>query len=205
MPDACGAVGFAPARGAVRVVRDMEVLPGGTRREVGRHLERADVFDRMQAAAVAAAAKAGVAVVMPFTPGQVSMARHYRGLVERHGAGGMRCASMEAGRGGSGSGGGFMDAYLDEGREIARLQRRIGDGAALCLRRVRPSARGGAKAGLIKDRALVDAVCIEGLTVSEVLARAGWSCKGEWRAKARAALAGALDRMMGYDLDVNTR
>lgn len=198
VPDAGEAVGFAPARGPVRVVRDMEVLPGGTRREVGRHLERVDVFDRMHRAAAVSAERAGVVFVAPFSAGQVAMGRHYAGLMERHRGGGMRCASLEAGRAG-GSGGGFMDAYLDEGREIALLQRRIGAGAALVLRRVRPSARGEAKAGLILDRRLVDGVCVEGMTVSEVLVGAGWATYGKAREGARVALAASLDRMMGYD------
>lgn len=89
-----------------------------------------------------------------------------------------------------------MDAYLAVGREIDQLRARIGAGAALVLRRVRPSARGSRVT--IADRRLVDLVCIGGMTFDAVLQRHGWAIKGEYRAGLRDALAGALDRMQGY-------
>ncbi|WP_235841862.1 hypothetical protein [Cereibacter johrii] len=132
----------------------------------------------------------------PFSPGQIAMARHYRGLVERHSAGGVRCSSIEAQRGGSPTGGEFMDGYLREGEELARLRARIGTGSALAVRRIRPSKR-GSKAAIL-DRTLVDMVALSGLTLSEVLAAHGWAKRTDSLSALRIALAAALDRMQGY-------
>ena len=198
LPDNHGAVGYAPARGPLRLDRDWTVQRGGTRVQTGAHWVRADVFDVMDLAARKAHARHGEGAA--YQPGfswvQIDTARRYAVLSERHGAGGMRCASLEAGRGGSG-GGSFIDAYLAEGVALARLHVAIGAGVALSVRRVRPSARGGAGAGLIHDRVLVDAVCLAGLTLSKVLVRHGWSNYGVHVAGLRGALCAALDRMQG--------
>jgi hypothetical protein len=194
-PADVGPVPVAPARGAMRVHDVEEVVNGLRKRLLGRRLEQADVFDVMIAQARRRHGDAA-GFVPPFTPGQVYMARHYRGLTERHAAGGVRCASLEAGR--EGGGGDFMDAYLAVGRELDRLHGRIGPGQALVLRRVRPSAR-GSRAG-ISDRRIVDMVCLCGMTLGQVLEAHGWAVKGQYRDGVRTALCGALDRMQGYDL-----
>ena len=186
-PASCGPeIPVAPAFGAYRVFQPMELLQGGLQRPSGfagrNAIVRADVFDAMKAGA--------------FTSSQIDMARHYRDLTERHTAGGMRCASLEAGRGGGGSGE-FIVAYVKEGQVLASLHRRIGPGAALVVRRIRPSARGGA-AGIILDRDLVDRVCLGQQTLSQVLRGFGWSEAKKHRDALRTALAGALDRMQGY-------
>ncbi|PKP67931.1 MAG: hypothetical protein CVT83_07595 [Alphaproteobacteria bacterium HGW-Alphaproteobacteria-5] len=206
-PGACGPdIPVAPARGACRVVTPVRMVEGSEarvvadgHRGVGEAAARkgvmlADVFDRMAAWAEARGE------ALPFTSGQVAMARLYRNLVERHEAGGMRCSSLETGSAGGGTGGEFIDAYVVAGDEITRLQRRIGTGAAMVVRRVRPSARGGAARGIITDRELVDAVCLHDRTLSEVLDKHGWAIKGEHRERLRVALAACLDRMQGYDL-----
>ncbi len=194
-PADVGPVPVAPARGPQRVVTDYVALPGGMRRAAGRRLEAADVFDLMLAQAVRRHGDSVGPVVMPFSWGQIAIARHYRALVERHDGGGVKCSSLDGGRAG-GSGGDFMDAHLAVGREIDGLRRRIGAGSALVLRRVRPSDRGSRAS--ITDRALVDLVCLAGMTLDGVLARHGWSVEGRYRAALRVALAGALDRMQGY-------
>lgn len=194
-PDSVGPVPVAPARGPQRVVTDWAALPGGMRRALGRRLEEADVFDVMHAQALRRHGDSAAAFEAPFTPGQIAMARHYRGLTERHAAGGVRCASLEAGRGG-GSGGEFMDAFLAVGRELDALHARIGGGVSLTLRRVRPSDRGSRIS--ITDRRLVDMVCLAGLTFDAVLQGHGWSVYGQHRHALRTALVGALDRMQGY-------
>ncbi len=186
-PESCGSeIPVAPAFGAFQVFQPMELLKGGMQRPsgyLGRNaLRRADVFDAMVSA--------------PFTSSQVGIARHYRDLTERHAAGGMRCASLEAGRGGGGSGE-FIDTYVREGRELEMLHQRIGRGIAMAVRRIRPSARGAA-AGIIHDRSLVDMVCLGQLTFSQVLRHFGWSEAKKHRMVLRAALAGSLDRMQGY-------
>lgn len=186
---------FGPGRGAVRLVRDVVALPGGTRRHVGNHWEEADQFDAMCRAAVLRHERAGGegVAVLPFTTGQMWVARLYRALVERHSSGGVRCVQLDGARGG---GGDFMDAHLDIARRIDGLRRAIGGGSAMVLRRIRPSVRGSRHG--ITDRAVVDAVCLGGKSLSQVLAGHGWACKGEHREALRLALASALDRMQGY-------
>ena len=192
-----GPVPVAPARGAVKVGPIWEGQAGGTRRLVGHRAEAADVFDRMIHGARERHARSGsdVPFALPFTPGQTYMARHYRDLTERYSAGGVRCSSTEAGRGG-GEGGGFMDAYMADGCELAALHRKIGWGSAMVLRRVRPSARGSRVT--IFDRRLVDLVCLGGKTLSQVLRAHGWSDDCKHRDLLRLALCAALDRMQGY-------
>lgn len=196
-----GPVPVAPARGPQRVVTDFVAVPGGVRRIVGRHLEEADVFDVMLAQARRRHGDSDAPFVPPLSWGQIAIARHYRALVERHDAGGVRCASLEAGRSG-GSGGDFMDAHLAIGREIDRLRARIGAGSALVLRRVRPSDRGSRAS--ITDRALVDLVAIGNLTLDSVLQRHGWAVHLQYRQALKTALAGALDRMQGYGVQGTT-
>ena len=133
------------------------------------------------------------------TDEQVGMARLYHTLVQDLEAGAVRCVSLEGQTGGGGTREGFTDHRLDLSRRVDGLRARIGSGVALAVRRVRPSARGdGAmKRASIPDRALVDLVCLSGLTISEVLARYGWSVKGDTVKTATKALASALDRMLG--------
>ncbi|KEP68407.1 hypothetical protein DL1_11880 [Thioclava dalianensis] len=202
-PESCGPmIGAAPARGAFEVFHPVEMIPdakseAGFRAEEmgyrGRSALRAvDVFDRMIVSARKARKPA------PLTPAQISIGRHYRDLCERHDAGGMKLASLEGRQGSGGRGGDFMDAYLSEGRELDALRRKIGGGVAMQVRRVRPSAR-GAGARTISDGVLVDAVCLEDQTLSEVLCRFGWSAKtASNRAAVCGALCAALDRMIGY-------
>lgn len=213
VPAACGpAIPMAPARGAFQTFRPMEMVPGtaGTARPAGYRgpgeerfrdaIRVADVFSVMEEQARRAhVAKADDAAsfVAPLTPAQVQMGRTYRDLVERHDNGGMKRASLEANRGG-GSGGGFMDTYLEEGLMIERLRRRIGDSAALVVRRIRPSKRGAGAKGIITDRALVDMVCLKDMTLIAVLKAHGWSKDGRAIAALRVALANSLDRMQGY-------
>ncbi|MDF2140847.1 hypothetical protein [Paenirhodobacter sp. CAU 1674] len=201
-PASCGpAIQPAPARGAFWVFQPVELMPKGVdgweahpAGYRGRDaLAAADVFDAMMESARRRGDK-----VPPLTPGQIAIGRHYRNLVERHDSGGIKLSSLEAGR--SGSGGGardIMDVRLSEARELDTLRKRIGAGVAMEVRRVRPSKRGGAARGIIMDRALVDAVCLGGLTFSEVLRSYGWACKGEHRDSLRGALSAALDRMQG--------
>lgn len=204
VPDECGpAIIAAPARGACVVVRHQSLVPQGVD---GRGLTKwaaapsgyghrasvraADVFDRMIAQARRRQEPA------PLTPGQISMARRYRGLWERHQAGGVKLSNLDGAQRGDGSGRDFMDAYLAEGREIEAIRRRIGSGVAMAVRRVRPSERGSRSN--ILDRALVDLICLGDHQIDQVLRAHGWSPKGATRKAARAALCAALDRMAGY-------
>ncbi|TQS74025.1 hypothetical protein ERN12_05995 [Rhodobacteraceae bacterium] len=200
VPSECGPdIIAAPARGAFATFTPRGVLAGSNGSDdEGYHpqgeeyprkaLRVADVFDRMEADARKRKKP------MPVTRGQVNAARWYRDLVERHDAGGMRCTSLEAMPGGSGSGRCFMDDFVAEGRELERLRARIGTGVAMAVRRVRPSAR-GAGARTITDRALVDAVCLGDMTVTEVLGVHGWSARGENIKTLVSALCEVLERM----------
>jgi hypothetical protein len=71
----------------------------------------------------------------------------------------------------------------------------MGTGAAMQVRRIRPSSRGTAARGIITDLALLDAVCLEGVVLSAILMRFGWAVDGKHRESLRKALSGALDRM----------
>lgn len=212
IPEACGPdIAPAPARGAFATFRPIEIVPGsaGTARQAGyrgpgevRHrvaIRRADVFDAMIEDARRRHATAGEDAgpfVPPFTPGQVQVARDYRDRCERRSAGGVRCAPLEAGRGG-GAGGEFIDAFVADGIRLADMIERIGEGAALPVRRLRPSLRGDATRD-ITARALVDMVCLDGMSLKRVLVRHGWTVNAGRIAILRKALAAALDRMQGY-------
>ena len=200
-PAACGVdVHAAPARGPHLVTNPIGMVPRGLNDWVaqpvayrGRSvLQRADVFDAMNGRA---RAKGGDL----FSEGQMWVARRYRALVEGRAAGGVKCSSMGGGGGDGGDGArDFMDHYIADGQALAQLIGRIGAGAALVVRRVRPSARGeGGRARMIGDRALVDMICLRDMTPSVVLDRHGWAVKGQYRAMIRVALAAALDRMQG--------
>lgn len=198
-PFECGPeVTAAPARGPMKVTTPRRLVGNASVRDgyLGRkRMEEADVFDAMMKDARDRAERQGAEFVPPFTPGQIAMGRHYRALVERHDAGGMKCSALDAQRG-DGAGGGFMDAFMDEGREIARIHARIGEGQAMALRRIRPSSRGSRRA--ITDRALIDMVCLSGMTLSEVLRAHGWAKSATVLEKCRTAICGTLDRMQGY-------
>lgn len=196
--DCCDKIPVAPARGPFRVVQPQQFYPDGEEGYAvkgagyrGRKvMQMADAFDVM--AAKAARHKKG----SPFTASQINMGRHYRDLVERHACAGVKCSSVEALRaGGSGQGGEFMDAVLRDREEIERLRRRIGTGQAMAVRRIRPSKRGSRAS--ITDRRLVDMVCLEERTISDVLKAHGWSVYGDTVKATTRALADALGRMAG--------
>lgn len=213
VPEACGPdIPAAPARGPLRTFRPIELVPGsvGTARDTG-HWQRGedsrrkgarceDVFDRIEEEARTAHRARGDDAgpfLAPLTPGQVQVGRDYRDLTERHDAGGMRCASLEtAGRRQGGGGGEFIDAFVAEGKRLDAMVARLGDGVSMEIRRQRPSKRGSRVA--IRDRDIVDMICLQDMDPSEVLRRHGWAEKGETREALRKALAGALDRMQGY-------
>lgn len=197
--DCGGRIIPAPGRGAFRLDPQVQLVPQGEEDWAAtsagfagwKPIRAVDVFDRM----LKAAAEADRAA--PLTPGQIAMARRYRALVERHDAGGIKCSALD-GRTGGGAGRDFMDAFLAEGRELDAIRRRIGTGASMAVRRVRPLARGEAGRATIMDRTLVDMVCLGDRSLSDVLRAHGWAAKGPARDALREALSRALDRMIGY-------
>lgn len=204
-PPAMAAAPVAPARGAMLLVPNVVATAGGIRHVEGSHWQGMDRMSAMNAQALlrhrADCQRAGTdAPFRPlFTAGQIAMGRYYAAMVERHEAGGIRCASIEARADGSGNGDGrgITDARLDEARRIDAIRRRIGTGIAMSVRRIRPSTR-GATARPITDRTLVDMVCLHDMDLSDVLRRHGWAVNGKHRAALRMALVAALDRAQGY-------
>lgn len=202
-PEECGdAMPVAPARGPMIAMARRETVRGedGRARIVetgyrGRKAARvADAFDTMTWAA-SRAAKGGV-FVPPFTVGQVEMGREYASLVERVAAAGVKCASIE-GVGGGGGGEGVQAAVFRDIERLRMLRRRVGHGPVKEIRRVRP---GGAARRVIRALDLVEAVCVEGLSLKDVLRRHGWAVDRKCIDGLRTALCSALDRMRGFDL-----
>ena len=201
VPESCGPdIQPAPARGACRLWQPVEMRPDpktrrGWRAEPVGHLGR-DAIWRVTALDVANRAARRANRAEPFGPDHLAIAARYAALSERHDSGGVKCANLLSSGGGGDGGAAFMDAYLSEGRELALLHLRIGDGTAMAVRRIRPSHRGpGARD--IRDRTLVDAVVLHGLTPSQVLRAASWAVDGKHRRALTDALCAILDRMNG--------
>lgn len=200
LPDTVGEaiVRVAPARGPVEVYepREMGITESGAIRErragwLGQAaVRRADAFDVMQAQAARRWRGSGVAPAL-FTPAQLSAGRAYAALAERHASAGMRCASLEATHRGDGSGS-FVDALLADARRLGAMREAIGSGWALEPCEAAPHRD---RRRAIAVRTLVDAVCIEDRTLSDVLSRFGWSRNGKTRDRLRTALCAALDRV----------
>jgi hypothetical protein len=184
------------ARAAMHLVEEMTMVPGSVERHrvTGVHLRMTDAMTAMCRQSYLRHKDGAGAWVPPFSPWQIAVGMRYRDLVERHQAGGVRCASLEAQRGGGG-GGEFIDAFVAEGVEIDRMRRQIGGGVALAVRRIRPSLRAGRRQ--VTVRGVVDAVCLDGLLLGQVLRAHGWARDAAALEVLRGALCGALDRMMG--------
>lgn len=194
-------VRIAPARGPVERFTPREVIrtEAGNFRTVrtghcGRDaLRRGDPFDVMEHnAAKGAKTRSGEGRAL-FTTAQVMAGRSYGALAERHAARGVRCSSLEQSHRGS-SGGAYIDAQLAERERLNRMRAAIGDTWAISPRRVFPHSD---ERRAIKVRAVVDLVCIEGRTLSDVLRRFGWKVNGRHRDDLRAPLCEALDRLHG--------
>lgn len=199
VPEGVGpAIPEAPARGPVHTFHQLKSYPDGERGFAFKHdgfegrksLRCADSFDVM----AVKAARHGKRP--PFTSAQVAMGRFYRDLYEKHANAGVKCSSLESlSQSSGGRGGEFMDAVLRDRQQLDVIRRRIGDRSAMVVRRNRPSKRGSRVT--IMDRRLVDIVCLEDGTISDVLKRHGWAIKAELVKSLQVALGQALHRMMG--------
>lgn len=187
----------APARGPQHLVPNFTVTGGGMRRVEGGHWQGLSPL----AAAVAQARLRHEArnpeapFVPPFNSAQVAVAEDYAALVEWREGSALRCASLEGGRSGGGGAGLFIDTYIDQGRWLAELRNRIGDGVAMSVRRHMDRGNGRR---VIKVRVAVDLLCLDGVAIKGVLRRFGWVGNMRECGDLRAAICGALDRMQGY-------
>lgn len=195
-PDAMHAAPMAPARGPQVMVPNFSVTGGGMRRVEGGHwVGLSPLASAVAQARLRHEARGSDApFAAPFTPGQIAVAEDYAALVQWREGSGMKCASLEAGRGGSGSGM-FIDTFIDQGQWLAQLRARIGDGVAMSVRR--HMDRGNARR-TITVRAGVDMLCLGGIPVKTILRRFGWVADMKDQKALRLAICGALDRMQGY-------
>ncbi|MCA1337368.1 hypothetical protein [Pseudooceanicola marinus] len=215
-PASCGPdIPVAPGRGPMQRItpRRMEATSTGgfVRRHdgfEGRDAARVcDAFDEMERQAsnrhaatrrrAEAEGREPPAFVAPFNPGQISIGRTYAALSERVACAGVSCSSFEGRVSGGGGPGDRETAILQDFQQLRAMHRRIGDGLAKEVRRIRP---GGLKRRAIRVRVLVDMVCIGGQTLEGVLKAHGWAVDQKSRNALRLSLCAALDRMQGYDL-----
>ena len=122
-------------------------------------------------------------------PGERNTAEIYAALVEQRGA--MRCPDLVTPSGGGGDGMAPLRRAL-RGLNLADAEAAIGDGLALKARRGRadlPARRA------VRVRYLVNAVCLEGVTISDVLGRHGWARNKAACGALKMALSDALQRM----------
>ena len=194
-PAAMAAAATAPARGVMELVEDWDLTPGGTRRYAGQHWLACDGLARMvaQARQRHAAQQPAAAFVPWFSPDQLDAARVYRSLVEWREGSAIKCASLEAGRGGAASGAlDYIDRFIIRGGRLAAMGAAIGAGVALNPRRIRGT---GAARRAIPDAVVVEMVVLRDLSLAQVLCRFGWVPNDPTRSALRLALRGALDRM----------
>lgn len=196
-PEAMRVAPVAPARGPQQLVPNFTVTGGGMRRIEGAHWQGLSPL----AAAVAQARLRHEArnpdapFVPPFNPAQVQVAEDYAALVEWREGSPLRCLSLDGARSGGGGSGLFIDSYIDQGKWLAKLRQRIGDGVAMDVRR--QMDRGNARRR-ITVRAAVDMLCLEGVPVKAILRRFGWVGNMRECRELRTAICAALDRMQGY-------
>ena len=197
-PAAMIAAPVAPARGPQQLVPSFTVTTGGMRRVEGAHWRGLSPLASAVAQAWLRHEARGVDApfVAPFGPGQVTMAEDYAALVEWREGSAVKCASLEGGRGGGGGGSGiYIDTFVDQGKWLAELQRRIGDGVAMSPRRHMDRGNGRRS---ITVRMAVDLLCLQAMPVKAILRRFGWAADMKDQRALRAAICGALDRMQGY-------
>ncbi len=202
----CGPeIPVAPARGPFRVFEPRATAPGGRLVHDGyrgpgeaaprKAVSRLDAFDVMM---VKARGRSKDAPPL-FTAAQVKAGRDYAALSEKRAACGMSGSSLEVSAArvrGSGQGS-RIDAMIAERQRLDRMIAAIGTGYAIAPSQARQHMDRG-KRFAIPMRALVDGVCLRGLTIGELVQDGyGWRPTTKTVAAVRAALCAALDRM--YD------
>lgn len=192
----------APARGPSRVVPQFETVltESGPRvravTAVGFHpVACADAFDRM---ALRARGRGGEAPL--FSVAQVQAGRGYAALTERVAAEGVRCASGEAlaaARGGSGGGRDWIDGVIQRSARLAAMRAAIPVRVVLSPRGMLAHADRMQGQRTVRVRDVVEAVCIEGLVLADVLRRFGWTVATRYRRPVFDGLCEGLDSLYG--------
>lgn len=197
-PPAMVAAPVAPARGPQLLVPSFTVTTGGMRRVDGAHFRAMSPLASAvwQARQRHEARAPDAPFVPPYSAGQITMAEDYAALVEWRAGSALKCASLEGGRGGGGGGSGiYIDTFVDQGKWLAELHRRIGDGVAMSPRRHMDRGNGRRS---ITVRGALDLLCLQAMPVKAILRRSGWAADMKDQRALRAAICGALDRMQGY-------
>lgn len=191
----------APALGAVTLFRHETVIrtaDGNLRYQKttpsdATALRRGDAFDLMQDQANRRARARSLDAPQLFTRAQIEAGRTYGHLVERHACRGVKGLSLETSSPSS-RGGSYMDAVVAEGRRLDRMRAAMDGVWAIEPKRAAPHAD---LRRAVRMQVLVDHVCVEGLTLSQVLARYGWSAGVKNLAPFRDAFRAGLDLLYG--------
>lgn len=192
----------APARGPAMLFRPEEVVKtdaGNFRfrrmtQPGGHALRMADAFDVMEEQAARRAKSRNRDHAPLFTVSQIEAGRSFAAVYEFVAKGGVKCASLEGRAGGRGGHREFMDVYAAACERHRRMIEAIGPGWAIEPKRAAPH---GDRRRAIRSRVLVHMVCVQQLSLSDVLARFGWSRSQKVRDALRAALADSLDAIYG--------
>ena len=162
---------------------DLEIADVGVMVWSERDQAMAPTTDRVVRRAVSRTLRA-------LSPEDRNTAEIYAALVEQRGA--MRCLDLVSAAGGDGDGMGPLRRAL-RGIRLTKAEAAIGDGLALRARRQPRSDLPLRRA--IPVRVLVDTVCLEGKTISDVLGRHGWARAKNACRTLNGALSDALQRM----------
>lgn len=185
---------LAPARGTMHLAAEYMVTKGGMRQQISSHWLTCDGLMKMIGRAMQRHRDTGMTkpFVAPFTGPHLTVAGQYRSLTEWRAGSALKCASIEAGRGGGGDGPeGYMVRYMKRGAALDEMHDAIGHAIVLRVRRGVPDGRRS-----ISARALVDSVVLFDGDLTDVLRRFGWAKDSANRNHLRAALVAALDRMV---------
>lgn len=203
-PEGAGTgVHAAPARGAARVFREVQVVmtANGPRRRSTRPAEGdaircASALDLIEVRRRSRDADGPI-----FSPAEHMAAAEYEALFHRVMSGRVKCSSLDGGTGG-GDAAGVMDAMIDSIRRLERMDARIASqffdqrtGHLHVLRAEGPAAQAGRRSIFIQD--LVHWALIRREPLTALLERRGWPKQTRYLQRLQKALAQALTAIYG--------